>query len=537
MKLSNSRIGIRLGLAFSVVLALTAVMIVVGVMALARIDEDNDAMRNAAYTHQLAEQWLGNIASNGVRTYARVKSRRAADATFFDHQMKTVSARITAIQQELAPLITSAEGKRLFADVGAARKIYSAARDAAFAARLASGDDETSAAVIELVDHRLVPAMQRYTASVQEFARYQQSLVTTANNAVTATHARGRALLIGLGAVALALGAVLAVVLTRSITIPLARALHVAETVAAGDLTGVIDSHAQDEVGQLLRALGAMNASLLATVGEVRAGTDTMATAAREIAAGNLDLSVRTEQQASALEETAASLEELTSTVKQNADNAHRANGLAVAASDVALRGGAVVADVVATMASINHSSRAIVDIIGVIDSIAFQTNILALNAAVEAARAGEQGRGFAVVAAEVRTLAQRSAAAAKEIKTLIDNSVAQVGAGGKLVDQAGLTMTDIVTSIGHVTAIMGEIAHASAEQTLGIGQINAAITQMDEVTQQNAALVEEAAGAAAALEAQAGTLSRVVATFTISAAPHQQPPRRARRDPTAELL
>jgi methyl-accepting chemotaxis protein len=323
--------------------------------------------------------------------------------------------------------------------------------------------------------------------------------------------------LLGLGAAALILGAGLAVALTRSITQPLARALSLAETVAAGDLTSTIDSTARDEIGQLLRALASMNASLLATVSEVRVGTDTISTAAREIAAGNLDLSVRTEQQASSLEETAASLEELTSTVKQNADNAREANMLAVSASSVAVRGGAVVADVVATMASINTSSRAIADIIGVIDSIAFQTNILALNAAVEAARAGEQGRGFAVVASEVRTLAQRAAGAAKEIKALIDHSVREVETGGRLVGQAGQTMDDVVASITRVTGIMGEIAHASAEQTLGIEQINAAITQMDEVTQQNAALVEEAAGAAAALEAQAATLARVAGVFTIS--------------------
>ena len=516
MKLTDTRIGVRLGGAFGLVLALMAAMIVVGVIELQRINDDKNAMRAAAYKHQLAEQWLGAIASNAVRTHARVKASNPADAAFFEAAMKSVSTRITEIQKEIEPLITTAEGKRLFAQVLAARKAYSAARDTAFAAKKAAGD---TAAVNALVEGTMVPAMNQYVDSVQQIAVYQNTLVAAANAAIDATYARARMLLISLGAVALVLGAVLATLLTRSITGPLARAVGLAETVAAGDLTSQIDSSARDEVGQLLRALTTMNGSLLATVTEVRVGTDTISTAAREIAAGNLDLSVRTEQQASSLEETASSLEELTSTVKQNADNARQANVLAVSASEVAVRGGVVVADVVATMASINSSSREIVDIISVIDGIAFQTNILALNAAVEAARAGEQGRGFAVVASEVRTLAQRSAAAAKEIKALIDNSVRQVDAGGKLVDQAGATMADIVASITRVTGIMGEIAHASAEQTLGIEQINAAITQMDEVTQQNAALVEEAAGAAAALEAQAASLAQVVAGFTLAPA------------------
>jgi methyl-accepting chemotaxis protein len=260
----------------------------------------------------------------------------------------------------------------------------------------------------------------------------------------------------------------------------------------------------------------AMRQSLVKIVGQVRMGTDTIATASSQISAGNLDLSSRTEEQASSLEETASSMEELTSTVKQNADNARQANVLAVSASEVAVRGGAVVSEVVDTMASINASSRKIVDIIGVIDGIAFQTNILALNAAVEAARAGEQGRGFAVVASEVRNLAQRSAAAAKEIKTLINDSVEKVDAGGRLVDQAGLTMAEIVQSITRVTDIMSEIASASMEQTMGIEQVNSAISQMDEVTQQNAALVEEAAAAAGSMQEQAAALAEVVSIFKL---------------------
>ncbi|HVK94816.1 MAG TPA: methyl-accepting chemotaxis protein [Noviherbaspirillum sp.] len=312
-------------------------------------------------------------------------------------------------------------------------------------------------------------------------------------------------------------GLALGLLITRSITRPLDQAVLVARTVAAGDLTSRIEVHSQDETGQLLQALKNMNDSLVNIVGEVRQGTDTIATASNQIAAGNLDLSSRTEEQASSLEETASSMEELTSTVKQNADNAQQANQLAVSASEVAGKGGMVVSQVVDTMMSINDSSKKIVDIIGVIDGIAFQTNILALNAAVEAARAGEQGRGFAVVASEVRNLAQRSAAAAKEIKTLIDNSVEKVDAGSKLVNQAGVTMGEIVESIKHVTDIMAEITAASYEQTSGIDQINQAVSQMDQVTQQNASLVEEAAAAAEAMQEQAANLAQVVSVFKLN--------------------
>jgi methyl-accepting chemotaxis protein len=318
---------------------------------------------------------------------------------------------------------------------------------------------------------------------------------------------------------------------------------EIAHKIAAGDLAATVTTKANDQ-SSLLFAMKTMRDSLAKIVGEVRQGTDTIATASAQIAAGNMDLSSRTEQQASSLEETAASMEELTSTVKQNADNARQANQLAESASGVAVKGGQVVAQVVDTMSAINSSSKKIVDIIGVIDGIAFQTNILALNAAVEAARAGEQGRGFAVVAAEVRNLAQRSAAAAKEIKTLIGDSVDKVEEGSKQVAEAGKTMDEIVGSVKRVTDIMAEITVASQEQTSGIEQINQAITQMDQVTQQNAALVEEAAAAAASLQEQASGLSQVVSVFKLDdseplQAPasqrtetvkrsraHQQPPR-----------
>ncbi|MEO8407013.1 MAG: methyl-accepting chemotaxis protein [Oxalobacteraceae bacterium] len=321
---------------------------------------------------------------------------------------------------------------------------------------------------------------------------------------------------------AIALGVLLAAAaayfLIRSILRPMRHAIDVAHNIAAGDLTTEIKIRSTDEIGQLLGAIKDMSDSLVGIVSRVRSGTDAIATASHQIAAGNLDLSGRTESQASSLEQTAASMEELTGTVKQNADNARQADQLAATASEVALKSGAVVSQVVDTMAAIDISAKKIVDIIGVIDGIAFQTNILALNAAVEAARAGEQGRGFAVVATEVRSLAQRSATAAREIKTLIDDSVQKVGIGNQLVAQAGHTMEQVVVSVRHVTDIMSEITAASQEQSQGIEQVNHAIAQMDEVTQQNAALVEQAAAAAQSLQEQALTLTQVVGMFRLDA-------------------
>jgi len=317
-------------------------------------------------------------------------------------------------------------------------------------------------------------------------------------------------------AIGLGLAAWLGFLLIRAITRPLDAAVKLARAVAEGDLTQRIDVQSKDEIGQLMLALKDMTGNLATIVGQVRTGTESVASASNQIATGNLDLSSRTEQQASSLEETASSMEELTSTVKQNAENARQANQLVVSTADIAVKGGQVVGQVVDTMASIKESSRKISDIIGVIDGIAFQTNILALNAAVEAARAGEQGRGFAVVASEVRNLAQRSAGAAKEIKSLIEDSVGKVDNGGKLVDEAGKTMDEIVSSVKRVTDIMSEIAAASQEQSSGIEQVNQAITQMDDVTQQNAALVEEASAAAESLQDQAAKLAEAVSVFRL---------------------
>jgi methyl-accepting chemotaxis protein len=315
-----------------------------------------------------------------------------------------------------------------------------------------------------------------------------------------------------------ALGAWLIVMTARTTTRGMTQAVQLAQRVAAGDLTSRIEATAGDEAGQLLTALMAMNRSLIEIVGQVRQGSDSIATGSAQIAIGNADLSQRTEQQASNLQQTAASMEELTSTVQQNAATARSASELAGSASEAATRGGLVVGQVVETMQGITQSSRRIGEIIGTIDGIAFQTNILALNAAVEAARAGEQGRGFAVVAAEVRSLAQRSATAAREIKTLIGDSVTQVEAGSKLVHEAGRSMDDIVDQVRRVTELITGISNASAEQTLGIGQVGDAIEQLDQVTQQNAALVEESAAAADSLKQQAAKLAQVVGVFKLHA-------------------
>nr|WP_314623472.1 methyl-accepting chemotaxis protein [uncultured Noviherbaspirillum sp.] len=515
MNITNVKIGARLGMAFAAVLTLTCGMTGVGIWELSRVAEAKNEMKQAALKQALADKWLEGIATNSVRTLAKAKSNDAADQQYFESEMKAVSKRVTEISKQLEPMIASEKGKQLFAGVTASRKNYTEIRDAIFV--LKSGGDANEAELKNGIESKMMPAMNAYVASVQKVADYQESLFIDANARIDDVYAEARTLLVALGLAALAMGAALAWALSRSITRPLNSAVRLAQTVAAGDLTTRIDVSAKDEVGQLLEALKAMNASLLKTVTEVRSGTDTIATASKQIAAGNLDLSSRTEEQASSLEETASSMEELNATVRQNADNARQANVLAEAASGVAARGGVVIGQVVGTMGEINASARQIADIISVIDGIAFQTNILALNAAVEAARAGEQGRGFAVVATEVRSLAQRSAAAAKDIKTLIDNSVARVETGSRLVNEAGATMQDIVDSVSRVTDIMSEISAATQEQTAGIDQINQAISQMDQVTQQNAALVEEAAAASEAMQDQAARLANVVSVFRIA--------------------
>jgi methyl-accepting chemotaxis protein-1 (serine sensor receptor) len=366
---------------------------------------------------------------------------------------------------------------------------------------------------------KINPSYRVGDVALKALADFSEQRAKANEQAVQAGLDSARNMTIAVLVAGVALSVFVGMLLVQAISVPLQQAMDIAIQVAEGDLTGKVEQRSSSEIGQLLAALDKMKTNLAAIVAEVRGSTDTISSASGQIAAGNMDLSDRTGEQAGSLEETASSMEELTGTVKQNAENSRQANILAQSASEVAIKGGVVVSQVVDTMGSINDSSKKIVDIIGVIDGIAFQTNILALNAAVEAARAGEQGRGFAVVASEVRNLAQRSAAAAKEIKALIDDSVDKVGSGAKLVDQAGATMQEIVTSIQRVTSIMSEITQASQEQTVGLDQIHSAITQMDGLTQQNVALVEEAAAAADALNERAHGLTRVVSVFKLDGA------------------
>jgi methyl-accepting chemotaxis protein len=512
--MKNLRIGARLGIGFALVLALMVFMTTIGVWRLEAVAQaTHDMTQQPLAKERLISDWYRSIHSSVRRTAAIAKSADPSLVPFFADETKESIKVVADLQKAIEPLLTSPEEKALWAQLMDKRKVYVSSRDAITKAK-ADGQIEEANRILE---QTFVPAGKVYLDLIQKLLDEQRASIDATARDINAVYEASRQLLIALGVGVLVIGAACAWWLTIGITRPLHKAVQVARTVTSGDLTSRIDVDRKDETGQLLQALKDMNDSLVRVVSEVRTGTETIATASGEITSGNLDLSARTEQQAGSLEETASSMEELTSTVKQNADNARQANQLAVTASDVAVKGGAVVSQVVDTMGSINASSQKIVDIISVIDGIAFQTNILALNAAVEAARAGEQGRGFAVVASEVRNLAQRSAAAAKEIKTLIDDSVEKVDAGSKLVGEAGTTMNEIVDSVKRVTDIMAEIMAASQEQSAGIEQVNQAIGQMDQVTQQNAALVEEATAAAQSLQDQAGKLTEVVSLFKLS--------------------
>jgi methyl-accepting chemotaxis protein len=512
--MKNLRIGARLGIGFALVLTLMAFMTGIGIWRLQAVAQaTHDMTQQPLAKERLVSDWYRSIHSSVRRTAAIAKSEDASLVPFFAAETKESIKVVGDLQKAIEPLVTTPEEKQLWAQLMDKRKVYVSSRDAITKAK-AEGQIEEANRILE---QTFVPAAQVYLDLIQELLDEQRASIDATARNIGSIYQASWQLLIALGVVVLIVGAASAWWLTLGITRPLRKAVEVARTVTSGDLTSHIEVNSKDETGQLLQALKDMNDSLVRVVSEVRTGTDTIATASKEITSGNLDLSSRTEQQAGSLEETASSMEELTSTVKQNADNARQANQLAETASDVAVKGGSVVSQVVQTMGSINASSQKIVDIISVIDGIAFQTNILALNAAVEAARAGEQGRGFAVVASEVRNLAQRSAAAAKEIKTLIDDSVEKVDTGSKLVGEAGSTMTEIVDSVKRVTDIMAEIMAASQEQSSGIEQVNQAIGQMDQVTQQNAALVEEATAAAQSLQDQAGKLAEVVGVFKLS--------------------
>ena len=512
MKIDNLRIRTLLLAGFGTVLA--AMLLLVG-LGIAQMNKADILVKKLAteslYRASMLQEWQSIIEVNAARTLAAIKLADPADEKFFLDGITTSSKRSDVLHKEItASIADDPKAQELFAAVDKERNAYRDSRKAALAKK-AAGDVE---GVRRFLDTEMVPRVESYIASLRAMVKYQQDAVTADTTRIEAEFQASLRLQVGLTIAALLAGVVFAWWVGRRIAAPLDEAVVVAQTVARGDLTSRIEAQGSNETGALMSALKDMNANLVDIVSQVRAGTGTIADAADQISAGNLELSSRTEQQASSLEETASSMEELTSTVKQNADNAREANTLAQAASQVAGRGGETVGRVVETMEAITDSSKKIADIIGVIDGIAFQTNILALNAAVEAARAGEQGRGFAVVASEVRNLAQRSAGAAKEIKELIGDSVGKVEEGSRLVSDAGAQMREIVDSIGRVTAIMAQIAMASQEQSSGIEQVNQAIAQMDQVTQQNAALVEEAAAASDAMREQAQALAALVSTF-----------------------
>ncbi|EHL21137.1 methyl-accepting chemotaxis sensory transducer [Acidovorax sp. NO-1] len=510
MKLSNFSVGMRLGASFGAILLITALIAATGMWRIASLQAASERVATQEIEQQtLVEDWASDIRLNWVRTEAFLK---AIDRDYMDKLTADTQATASGIEakvKRIDALVQGDKNRAQLATIAAASKAYT--EKLAEIRELHRGGEPN---VPALVDKDLRPLADAYLKSLDNL-RTAMGTELADSQADTSTLAKASQVLLGVGTlIAVALGALLAFTVTRSIVQPVQRGKQAAENIADGDLTHPIDASGNDETAQLLQALATMQSRLSTIVGNVRHNAEGVATASVEIATGNNDLSARTEQQASALQQTAASMEQLGSTVRQNADNARTANQLAMSASTVAQQGGNVVAEVVETMKGINDSSKKIADIISVIDGIAFQTNILALNAAVEAARAGEQGRGFAVVAGEVRSLAGRSAEAAKEIKGLIGTSVERVERGTALVDKAGATMTEVVGAIRRVTDIMGEISAASSEQSTGVAQVGEAITQMDQATQQNAALVEESAAAADSLRAQAAQLVEAMAVF-----------------------
>ncbi len=516
MRISDMKIGARLTLGFGAVMVLLLAIAILGNLQLGRLADGIGLIVKDRYPKTV----MANTVQIQVNKIAldirdilltsdpeRIKAL-AADATAADRKMNEYLARLQQVAR-------TEEDRRYVQAAIAARQAYVPARDQLMALAMAGRTDEARA----FLPQQFMSVQIKYFIALDAMFDYQGGLMDAAGEAATRDSASARLLINSLAVVALLLAAAVAWLVSRSISRPLGHAVGVARRVAEGDLSTQVEVTSRDETGELMAALKLMNENLRNIVGRVHQGSNTIHHAAGEIASGNLDLSARTEQQAGSLEETASAMEELTITVRQNADNARQATQLASTASAIAVQGGSVVHQVVDTMADINASSRQIVDIIAVIDGIAFQTNILALNAAVEAARAGEQGRGFAVVASEVRSLAQRSASAAREIKTLIQDSVGKIENGSTLVQQAGSTMEDVVASVQRVNIIIAEISRASQEQSTGLEEINRAITQMDESTQQNAALVEQAAAAAQAMRDQAVQLQDVVGVFKLAPA------------------
>jgi methyl-accepting chemotaxis protein len=516
--MNNTKVSTRLSWSFGILIAL---LVLIGALSVTRLGRVSDEMKVITDVRSPNLQALNDLALMAMDN-ARVARNiilvsDAADKAKNDGVYgKNSNEEDKRIAQLKASLTDEKEGA-LLSDLVAAREAYAAYTQEVIKLGLAGKEEEAT----KLLYGENYKTQAAFFAAIKRLVDSEHDKLVASGVEAAATYIAARNVVIGLGTLSCLIGIVMAVVITRGLLKQLggepAYATEVARRIAQGDLSVAVITAAVDRTS-LLAAMRAMQDSLGGVVSSVRQNSESVATASAQISQGNRDLSQRTEEQASSLQETAASMEQLSSTVKQNADNAQQANQLALGASTVATKGGEVVGEVVTTMKGINASSRKIADIISVIDGIAFQTNILALNAAVEAARAGEQGRGFAVVATEVRSLAGRSAEAAREIKSLITDSVERVEQGTALVDQAGATMTEVVSAIRRVTDIMGEISAASTEQSAGVAQVGEAVSQMDQVTQQNAALVEESAAAAESLKAQAHALVQAVAFFKVDA-------------------
>jgi methyl-accepting chemotaxis protein len=517
MFLNNISISKRLGVVLSLILMLSVLSSLFAIAKLRQLTDEMSVMvSDNIETERAATDWLRLTTASVQRTAAIAKSTDPSLLDYFAAVSAAGVQQASVMQKRVEAKMDLPEERQLFDKVGELRKKFAASRDDLY--RLKAAGDTPGAT--RFFTENFEPLSREYITAVQAMTDMQRAQVDAAAKHSEQLRDQTTTLLLACCVISLVIGVSLSFYLARSITRPLGRAEAMADSIARMDLTDKALTHyASDETGHLLRSIDTMRSALTHSLHEVRSVVDSISTASTQIASGNQDLSSRTEQTASNLQETASSIEQLTGTVRQSADSASQANQLASSAAQVAERGGEVMSKVVETMEDINSSSKRISDIISVIDGIAFQTNILALNAAVEAARAGEQGRGFAVVASEVRSLAQRSANAAKEIKGLIGMSVDKVEVGTRLVQDAGATMAEIVASVQRVTDIIGEITAAASEQSEGIGQVNSAVGQLDQMTQQNAALVEESAAAAESLKEQSVRLSGVVATFRLSPA------------------
>ena len=509
--INKLKVGQRLFFGSSLLCLLAASVALIGYVQIQQLRVQLDAVPDMVATRVMLSEWQGQTGTNAARTVAILKSGDSMLGEVLGPEMKTTSENISVLQKRIEDLKMSDEAKAAFGAVGEARKNYIAAREETLGLKR-----QRSAQAAQAFDAKFYPALAAYQLAIESFVEGLET--DSIRRFAVAKEESDRAILwlAGCTGAFLVIAMVLVIMMIRSITRPVKEAVEVAEALARGDLTRKIESRGRDEIGVLMDSLATATAQLAVLVRGIQDSAASINGGAQEISNGNNQLSTRTESQASSLEETASSMEELTATVTHNADNANHANQLVQGASSVAVRGGEVVSQVVRTMSEISQSSKRIADITGIIDGIAFQTNILALNAAVEAARAGDQGRGFAVVASEVRSLAQRSATAAKEIKALIDESVGKVELGSKLAADAGKTMEEVVSAVRKVADITGEIKSASREQASGIQQVNQAVTQMDQVTQQNAALVEQVSAASANLQELASGLSRAVSVFKV---------------------